>query len=424
MPAELTANQAIEKLEQTAHRMKSEETAARIVSAGKTRLILAKDAKSVFFASLVMRLKFAPDWNVDTAATDGRRLIYNPDFLQTLTEPELVGLLAHEVMHCVNKHFSRRSGRDASDWNIAADLAINPLLTESGFTLPDGALIPGEGQYRNFEPGRSAEEYYAQLQASKQPDPNGDDSTPGDQSGDQSGSADPGQCGGVIDPQADDGTPAESSEQTQLDSEWSANVAAAQQAAERRGELSAGLSRLCGAVLAPAADWKAELREYITRPAKRDYNWKRPNRRFVHQGLYLPSMNSLEIGHIIAAVDTSGSIGESTLTRFASELDDIARQGASKITILYHDSDIVRVDEWTPGNGPLTLTPCGGGGTDHGPVFEWIDQNTDEAPAVLICLTDLYSSFPDDQPAYPVLWAAADSSAPHPFGDRINIPAV
>lgn len=421
MPAELTAAQAIDRLEQTAHRMKSEETAARIVAAGKTRLILAKDAKSVFFATLVMRLKFSPDWTVDTAATDGRRLIYNPDFIQTLTEPELIGLLAHEVLHCTNKHFARRSERDPADWNIACDLAINPLLVECGFTLPAGGMIPGEADYATFEPGRSAEEYYAQLQSAKQPEQDGDDQ-PGDQPG--NGSADPGQCGGVIDPQADDGTPTDATDKTQLDSEWSANVAAAQQASERRGTMPGGLSRLCGSILAPAADWKAALREFITKPAKRDYNWKRPNRRFIHQGLYLPSTNSLELGHIIAAIDTSGSIGEATLTRFASELDDIARQGASKITILYHDAAVCHVEEWTPEDGPLTLTPCGGGGTDHNPIFEWIDQNTDEPPAALVCLTDLYSDFPSIEPEYPVLWAAADTTAPHPFGERIDIPAV
>ncbi len=134
-------------------------------------------------------------------------------------------------------------------------------------------------------------------------------------------------------------------------------------------------------------------------------------------------MNNLEIGHVIAAIDTSGSIGEATLTRFASELDDIGRQGVSKITIVYHDSDVVKVTEWTPEDGPLTLEPCGGGGTNHRPVFDWIDQNQEEPPAVLVLLTDLYSDFPANAPEYPVLWASTCKTQPHPFGDRIDIPA-
>lgn len=436
----LTAAQAIERLDQAAHRAQAEETAAQAIGTGKTRLILSKDAKSVFFASLVMRLKFAPDWQHETAATDGRQIVYNPDFINGLNEPEIIGLLAHEVMHCTNKHFARRCERDPEEWNIACDLAINPLLFESGFTLPDGALLPGFAPYADFPDGLSAEEYFNLLQQQKQPQPDGqqadtgspgpgepgdgrtagDDDSPGETPG--TGTPDPGRCGGIMDPAKDDGSPAEPGEAQQLDQEWTVNVAAAQQAAERRGSLPGGLARLCGNILAPAADWNSALREFITRPAKANYNWKRPNRRHIHRGIYLPSLNSLEIGHIVAVIDTSGSIGLDTLTRFASELDDIARQGASRITIVYHDSIVCKVEEWTPEDGPLTLAPCGGGGTDHCPVFAWIDEQ-DEPPAVVVCLTDLASRFPD-APEYPVLWASTDSRASHPFGERIDIPSV
>lgn len=447
MPATLTAAEAIDRLNDFAHRADSEEKAARAVSAAKTRLVLAKDASSVFFATLALRLDFRPDWTIDTAATDGRRLLYNPDFVLGLSESELLGLLAHEVLHCTGKHFARRAGRDPEDWNIACDLAINPLLIESGFSLPAGGLMPGGPHYEQLAPGSAAEEYFAALQAAKQPDPDGDengdgspadgqgdpsgdstggdDAQPGESSGGSSGPADPGGCGGVIDPTDEaDGSDGDPAEMQQLDAEWSINIAAAQQAAQRRGTLSAGLARLCGDALAPVVDWKAALREFIARPAKRDYNWKRPNRRHIHRGLYLPSLHSLEIGHIVAAIDTSGSIDEATLTRFASELADIATQGAARITILYHDSEVVKVEEWTPDDGPLTLTPCGGGGTDHRPVFDWIEANSDEPPAVFVGLTDLASCFPTAAPDFPVLWASTDRRAPHPFGERLDTPAA
>lgn len=455
MPATLTASEAIDKMNEFAHRADAEERSARAVSAAKTRLVLDKESESVFFATLALRLTFRHNWNTKTADVDGRTLRYNPDFVLSLTEQELIGLVAHEVLHCTGKHFARRAGRDPEEWNTACDLAINPLLLESGFELPAGGYLPGGTGFEALAPGRAAEEYFADLQALK-PDPAGDetgDGAPSDGQSDPSGistdgdnaepgensdgsdsapSTDPGRCGGVIDPSTStgddsaDGSPGdmEAADLAQLDAEWTVNIAAAQQAAQRRGTLSAGLARLCGQALAPAVDWKQQLREFITRPAKTNYNWKRPNRRHIHRGLYLPSMHSLEIGHIVAAIDTSGSISEETLTRFASELGDIATQGAARITILYHDSEIVKVEEWTPDDGPLTLTPCGGGGTDHKPVFDWIDQNMDEPPAVLIGLTDLASSFPHDEPTFPVLWASTDRHADHPFGERIDIPAA
>ncbi len=456
MPATLSPSEAIDRLNDAAHQATSNEKAAALIGTAKTRLVLSKDARSVFFASLVMRLKFEPDWTVKTAATDGRRIVYNPDFVIGLTEPELIGTLAHEVLHCTNKHFARRGERDPEQWNIACDLAINPLLIESRFDLPAGALLPGIGQYSEMPDGMSAEEYFAAL---TQPEPTGDESgaggssdesgspdagqddSPGDDQaddgstdddtddqagspGDAPGACDPGQCGGVMDPTNDEGQPAEPADQKQLDQEWTVNTAAAQQAAQRRGELPAGLDRLCQAVLTPAVDWKTALREFITRPAKRDYNWRRPSRRYIHRGLYLPSLHSLEIGHIVAAIDCSGSITESNLARFAAELNDIASQAVCQITILYHDSDVCKVQEWTPDEGPLTLEMCGGGGTDHCPIFEWIDQNTEEPPAVLVCLTDLYSTFPPAAPEYPTLWVSTEPRQPHPFGDRLDIPAV
>ena len=74
-------------------------------------------------------------------ATDGSRIVYNPAFVDELKPAELEGTLAHEVLHCALGHQCRRGERDPRLWNEAADLAINPILLENGFTLPAGALI-------------------------------------------------------------------------------------------------------------------------------------------------------------------------------------------------------------------------------------------------------------------------------------------
>jgi len=429
----LTANEAIAKLDEFAHRQSAEADAQKILESARTRLVISTDARSVFFATALMRLNTSPKWEIETAETNGRDLRYNPDFLIGLNEQERIGILAHEVMHCCNKHFARRGERDPEQWNIACDLAINPILIEAGYSLPAGGCIPGQKPFEHLQPGESAEHYYNELQKDGQKKQAGQPTAgagSGGDDGDQNGQTDkqtpdPGRCGAVKDATKPDGSAGEIADQKQLDNEWTANVAAAQQAAQRRGQLPAGIERLCQATLAPSQDWKAELREFITRPAKNSYNWKRPNRRHIHRGIYLPSMHSLEIGNIVAAVDTSGSITDSTLTRFASELQDIAQQGVTKITILYHDSEIARVQEWTPEDGDLALSPAGGGGTDHHPVFTWIEENgQDEPPALLICLTDLASDFPASPPDYPVLWASTCERAPHPWGERLNIPEI
>jgi predicted metal-dependent peptidase len=168
-------------------------------------------------------------------------------------------------------------------------------------------------------------------------------------------------------------------------------------------------------------DWRDVLREFLSQQARNDYSWSPPNRRFIHAGLYLPGLRSEELGDVVLAVDTSGSIGAKELGRFASEAQGILDAYDCTLTILYHDADVQRVDTWQPSDGPLELHPVGGGGTSHVPVFDWIEQQG-RMPACVVCLTDLYTEFPDVVPTYPVLWAVVGRTGGQvPFGTRVNV---
>jgi hypothetical protein len=95
-----------------------------------------------FFGWLLFRLKGRERRSIQTMATDGVSLFYNPDFVETLNAATLAGTLAHEVMHPALHHHVRRSGRHPKRWNQACDFAINPLLVDAGLSLPDGVLTP------------------------------------------------------------------------------------------------------------------------------------------------------------------------------------------------------------------------------------------------------------------------------------------
>ena len=97
-----------------------------------------------FFGSEVMRLKLELDSSIPTAAVNSKRIRFNPDFVEGLTDPELMGVLAHEVLHRAFGHHWRRDSRDPKEWNVACDYAINPILVKAGMTLPDGALLDSE----------------------------------------------------------------------------------------------------------------------------------------------------------------------------------------------------------------------------------------------------------------------------------------
>jgi predicted metal-dependent peptidase len=107
-----------------------------------------------FFGSLLFRLGGQASGAIETMATDGVSLFYNPAFVDTLNAAELAGVLAHEVMHPALQHHTRRGDRDWKRWNMACDYAINPLLLDAGLTLPKDVLI--EDRFR----GMSAERIY------------------------------------------------------------------------------------------------------------------------------------------------------------------------------------------------------------------------------------------------------------------------
>jgi predicted metal-dependent peptidase len=79
-----------------------------------------------------------------------------------------------------------------------------------------------------------------------------------------------------------------------------------------------------------------------------------------------------------------------------------------------------RIQRWDSSDGPIKLELVGGGGTDHRPVFDWIESEGID-PACLVCLTDLSSRFPDCGPDFPVLWASVAKGTKAPFGQLIEL---
>lgn len=113
----------------------------QIISASRLRLRM----KSPFFATLSMFAEYKITEQIDTAATNGKIIYYNPNFLQSLTPSQQDGLLLHELLHAALLHVTRRGTRDSLLWNIAADIVVNGMIQEQGtFELPQGAIIHQE----------------------------------------------------------------------------------------------------------------------------------------------------------------------------------------------------------------------------------------------------------------------------------------
>ena len=116
--------ETIEKTEAT-EITQMQKTAAERITQSRVRLLLTKP----FFGQLATRLRLedASDY-IPTAATDGRRFLYNVEFVQSLSDPELDFLVGHEVLHVVYDHMEARGERDKMVYNAAADFNINMTL--------------------------------------------------------------------------------------------------------------------------------------------------------------------------------------------------------------------------------------------------------------------------------------------------------
>jgi predicted metal-dependent peptidase len=372
--------------------------AAQKVSKGRAGLVLDHP----FFAALALRLQVVEDITCQTCWTDGIRLGYNPQFVRGLTLEQVKGVWAHECMHCTGQHMIRQGTRDHSRWNVAADYAINPIVIDAGIRLPDGALI--ERAFR----GLSAEEIYLHIQqdADSSADSDADSSSP-----------DPGGCGETRRPTDSRGQPLSPAAMARLAQDWQVATVQAAKVAKAQGRLPGGIDRLIGDVLNPRADWRELLRRFISAVARNDYTWGRPNRRYISRGLYLPSLHSDDLGTVVVAVDTSGSITSRDLSQFAAELTAILEEFPGAVCdVLYCDTEIAGHQRVEHMDLPLELAARGGGGTDFRPPFEWVETCGD-TPACLVYLTDGYcDTYPDNPPDYPVLWVGTREFSP-PWGD-------
>lgn len=378
-----------------------------------------------FFGSLLFRLKGRESRSIKTMATDGVSLYWNPEFVDTLNAANLAGTLAHEVMHPALHHHARRCGRDLKRWNEACDYAINPLLLDAGLSLPDGVLV--DSRFREM----SAEQIYNQLEteAEQKPGDHDEENESGEGgTGNDSPSSKPdepsapdteGGIGQVLDAPSPGDNTATIEEQVR---EWSVAVNQAVTVAKQAGKVPAGIGRTLEGVAEAGVDWRELLRRLWSETTPADYSWMRPNRRHIWAGLYLPGVMREGVGEVAIAVDCSGSVSSRQLRLFEAEIRSILEgQRPQRVYVLYFDAVVHKVETFEAGQR-VSLEPVGGGGTEFGPCFEWLDEHC-VVPQTLIFLTDLYGSFPPSEPAYPVLWASTGSRKA-PFGEVIPMQAA
>ena len=188
-----------------------------------------------------------------------------------------------------------------------------------------------------------------------------------------------------------------------------AAIAAAQAYAREHGDLPAGVESLVGKLNKPEISWREYLSQFVSQSYGGKRQWCPPARRHLYNDMYFQSRRSERIRGVVA-IDTSGScMGD--LPKFFGELKGLIDSfGSYELTVIQADAAVDHVEMYNDTDNPLELEDVsdikayGGGGTDYGPVFQYIEDNGLD-PDFLIYLGDGYASMSyDKQPKFPVMW--------------------
>lgn len=495
-------------------------SAAQRISDARTWLM----ENAPFFGA--QALNFQPveaPWH-KTGGTDGTRLVYNPEWVATLSDVELGTFLAHEVGHCDLGHLWRKDGRPHREWNEACDYAVNQLLLDSQdgrvFKVPanwlldpqykglDGEEIfarrrqereeqerkrreeeekrrqeqeqeqdeepeepqegegddsePSEDQDESDEPGDDDQDSEDGDQESEPGDDESDDGEPGEgegQDGEPEDGEDEGEQPGAdgrpefLDPQdAQDGDQdgqgtgepqdgeegdeqgeGEAGEEGQdeplSELDWQMIAEQATAVALKAGQVGAETAaQVRQAREQDPSCWEV-LRRFLQQHIPNTESWVPPNRRFVHQGLYLPGQVREDMPGVRLIVDTSASVTRRMRELFRDHIQTILREyRPAYIEVLYADTAVQQVQVFSP-DDELDLLDIEGLGTAFQPALDWEPQDDPEwdgvwrePPCCAVYLTDTYG-YAYREPDFPVLWAHPEGVTPYtlPFGDFVKL---
>lgn len=142
--------------------------------------------------------------------------------------------------------------------------------------------------------------------------------------------------------------------------------------------LQAAIQRQIELGLAPKVNWKTALRKMVQKQSKKDIQYNKPNRIFLSQDILLPTEipdNLNVVDNIVIAIDTSGSITDTEIGQALTQIAQLLNKYKAHGEIMYWDTQVAAVAEFTDVKSALKLRPAGGGGTDPNCIFKYINAD-------------------------------------------------
>jgi len=379
-----------------------------------------------FFAALSRKIEKIPTQAIPTAGvrvnpdTAQFEMLYNPEFLASMPEEHIRGVLKHEFYHLVFDHVTSRKpeGVNHMAWNVAADLAINSHLQGE---LPEMACMPGVGPFAEMPLGESAEWYLANLPQKEEHE--------GGEGGSGEGSGGPGDEDGESQPGGEEGQgsgepgsfddhsgwddaqsgPASVMAKERLKNAVKEAAQEASQSAKGWGSMSSAVKKDIMKRLETRVDWKKILRYFIktSQRSNRSASVKRINRRYAY---IHPGKKVNRQAKIAVAIDQSGSVSDVMLAAFFAELNKLANLASFTVVPFDTEVDDSKVYEWKKGQNKKTERVLCGGTCFEAPT-KWANENKVDG---LIILTDMEAPKPGRCKAQR-LWLTDERGASRPY---------
>lgn len=405
-----------------------------------------------FWCELYYTMKVVETYSIPTLATDGKRLWVNPTFFNELTLEYKIAALAHEVCHKMLHHCTRGRHHKMPWSNIAMDIVVNTLLHDNGFKIHPKWVQP-EPKYKGWtyeavyhDITKDLQEPPPQPQGGQgaSPPPEEDDDQqeqPGggsgeeDEDGDEEGEGDQAGAGGFCDepgvPEKYKGAwkdvkPFTGSEQEveAFEEKIEQQVQQAIATAKAMGNMPAGVEMAVEKVIKVAEEkWFDHLQRFFQSMRMAEYDWMKINRRMVMKHRVLaPTQYTERLGPCVIFNDASGSCYSTAVQSFFSTHMNaiLAEARPSKLYVAHFDTIVHKCDEIDLGEYEVDSPPKGGGGTDFTDLFPYLEREG-IYPDVVVILTDMYGTFPQEEPGFPVIWASTSKGVVAPIGETIYI---
>ena len=356
-----------------------------------------------FFAALSRRIDKIATTAIPTAGVrvnpDSAQfeLMYNPEFMGSLSDTHKLGILKHEFYHLVFEHVTGRKPADGLKRidNIAMDLAINchisnelPSESDPGPTIGDEpmrACIPGEGMFKDLPPFKTYEWYLEALKQMQEEQQQNGQGQPGEGDGDPFGGMD------SLDSHDEFGEVDGTTQEIAKERMKEAIKKAAEEAEKARnwGSVSSSMRQDIMDRIATKVDWRKVLRYFVKTSQRADKRStpRRLNKRFpkVHPGKRVRRQAKIAI-----SIDQSGSVDDGMLTAFFSELNKLAE--IAEFTVVPFDTQVAvdKVYTWKKGQTKKTERVLTGGTCFNAPTKFVNDGDFDGH----IVLTDLMAPKP------------------------------